>query len=156
MRPVGAAKGPSAMLSERIFPVPEMDPAATVSQDWLARFAEAKALASEWQKLESYLISERNWFKLTLRQRKAVPEAAELEAIDSRIKELAEVQRELLLVLPSLAAQTPLGLASKLAVAAASVPRDENEAAHRLIESILQDLLWLTGNGPEQPCEMPT
>lgn len=149
MCPVGAAKGPFAMLSERIYSVPGMDPAATVSQDWLARFAEAKALASEWQKLEAYLITERNWFKLTLRQRKAVPEAAELEAIDSQIKELAEVQRELLLILPSLVAQTPLGLASKLAVAAASVPLDENEEAHRLIESILHDLLLFTGNGPE-------
>lgn len=116
------------------------DPAIAACETWLARQRERQSLSRRWQKLETRLVRERDWFNLTRRQRAALPEAAELDVIDDRLDVLAAQNEELLAILPGIAAITAQGLALKLAVAVAHVPPEENKDAHDLIASILRDL----------------
>lgn len=120
-----------------------MDPAVDVCRAWLAREEEHEALIRRWQKLESYLIHARSWLKLSEQECTAIPEVAELDAIDKRLDALYATRQELLTALPEVPASTPQGLALKLAVAAIIVMPDENEQAHHLIKSALQDLQTL-------------
>ena len=93
--------------------------------------------------LENYLIHERNWLKLSEQECAAIPEVAELDSIDQRLDTLHEKRQELLNSLPKLSSTTPQSLALKLAVAAIIVMPDENDQAHNLITSALNDLQTL-------------
>ena len=117
-----------------------MDPSVDVCRAWLAREEEHEALIRRWQKLENYLIHERSWLKLSEHECAAIPEVAELDAIDQRLDTLHGKRQELLTTLPSVPSTTQQGLALKLAIAAIIVMPDENEKAHNLITSALQDL----------------
>jgi len=121
----------------------QTDPAVDVCRAWLAHEEEHEALIRRWQKLENYLIHERRWLKLSEQECAAIPEVAELDAIDERLDALHEKRQELLNSLPKVYSTTPQGLALKLAVAAIIVMPDENEEAHNLITSALQDLQTL-------------
>jgi hypothetical protein len=118
----------------------EADPSITACETWLARRAEYEALTSRWQSLEDHLFRVHNWHRLSTPERAAIPEAAELAAINNRLDELQALNGDLIATLPAIPATTTQGLASKLAVAAACVPRDENEEAHDLIQGVLRDL----------------
>ncbi len=124
-------------------PTPERpgdDPAIDACETWLNQRAEHDRLTMRWQDLETYLIREHDYFRLSGPMREDIPEAAEFEAADHRLAVLQTLNQDLLDVLPAISATTPHGLASKLAVAAACVRPDENEVAHALIQSILHDL----------------
>ena len=120
-----------------------MDPSVDVCRAWIAREEEHEALIRRWQKLENYLIHERNWLKLSEHECAALPEVAELDAIDQHLDTLHGKRQELLTALPNVPATTPQGLALKLTVAAIIVMPDENEKAHNLITSALHDLQTL-------------
>ena len=120
-----------------------MDPSIDVCRAWLAHEEEHEALVKRWQKLENYLIHERSWLKLSEQECAVIPEVAELDAIDQRLDALHEKRQELLTSLPKVSSTTPQGLALKLVVAAIIVMPDENEQAHNLITSALQDLQTL-------------
>jgi len=115
------------------------DESVIACENWLALHAEHQRLARRWSRLEAQLAQTHNFLILSRSQRRQLPEAAELYAIDDRLEELHEQERTLLALLPTLAATTPLGLAGKLAVAAIEVCPEENEEAHHLIASILRD-----------------
>jgi len=117
-----------------------MDPSVDFCRAWLAREEEHEALIRRWQKLENYLINDRGWLELSELECGALPEVAELDAIDQRLDALHEKRQELLTSLPKVSSTTPQGLALKLAVAAIIVMPDENEHAHNLITSALHDL----------------
>jgi hypothetical protein len=118
----------------------EADPSITACETWLARRAEYEALTSRWQSLEDHLFRVHSWHRLSTPERAAIPEAAELAALDDRLDKLRALNGGLIATLPAIAATTARGLASKLDIAAACVPRDENEEAHDLIRSVLRDL----------------
>lgn len=153
-RPTGAAladsrlRGPSrrqlvtGAAALPLLPVMQtaIDPAIAACETWLARREEHESLTRRWQRLETRLIREHNWFTLSRRERAALPEAAELDAIDDRLDDLHALNQDVLAALPAIAATTTQGLASKLAVAVAYVRPDENEEAHDLIRSVLRDL----------------
>ena len=121
----------------------QTDPAVDVCRAWLAREEEHEALIRRWQNFENYLIHERSWLELSEQECAAIPEVAELDAIDERLDALHVKRQELLTALPKVSATTPQGLALKLAVAAIIVMPDENEQAHNLITSALHDLQTL-------------
>ena len=116
-----------------------MDPSVDVCRAWLAREEEHEALIRRWQKLENYLIHDRDWLELSEHECAALPEVAELDAIDQRLDALHEKRQELLASLPKVSSTTPQGLALKLVVAAIIVMPDENEHAHNLIVGVLRD-----------------
>jgi hypothetical protein len=121
-----------------------VDPAHAACADWLARDVERVSLIARWQALETVLAREHDWHRLTLRQRKRLPQAAELDAIDDRLDVLSEESRQLLAALPTLRAITISGIAAKLKVATIEVRPEENEEAHKLIASIARDFSALS------------
>ena len=116
---------------------------APVCESWLALDAEHRLLIDRWQKLESELVTRNNWFGLTPREREALPEAAQLEAIEKQLDEISVKRQELLRHVPSEACASASDLKLKLAVVLACVPEDENENAHGIIKSALRDLAGL-------------
>jgi len=116
------------------------DNAVSACAEWLARLDEQEKLARRWQKLESCLIRERQWFHLSERDQALLPEAAELDAFNCQLDELYALNQKLLTALPTIVATTTSGLACKLSVALALVHPDENKETHSLIRSILRDI----------------
>ena len=124
------------------------DQAVIACENWLALRAAHERLARRWSRLEAKLEREHNYLSLSRRQQRALPQARELDDIDDQLEELHEQQQTLLAILPTLAANSALGLAAKLAVAAVEVCPEENEEVHHLIASILRDLKAMTPPGP--------
>ncbi|RYZ14630.1 MAG: hypothetical protein EON61_02955 [Alphaproteobacteria bacterium] len=120
-----------------------VDPALQACNAWQAFHAECDGLIKRWQTLESYLIRQHNWRRLSRRQRAAIPEAFVLDAIDDRLDDIHDQQQQLLASLPLIYATTPRGIAAKLAVVASVVHREENAEAHELIVSVLADFRTL-------------
>ncbi|MBI1360275.1 MAG: hypothetical protein GC155_08330 [Alphaproteobacteria bacterium] len=116
-----------------------IDPSEPPCAEWLARHAERIRLIARWQALETHLVRKHAWHNLTLGQRRLLPQAEELDAIDDELDVLHEANAGLLASLPAVPAVTVPGLAAKLNVAAIEVRREENEAAHNLIVSIVGD-----------------
>lgn len=120
------------------------DPAIGACRAWQANQTEYENLTKRWQALETYLFRNHNWPKLSRRQRAAIPEAAELDAIDDRRDELSHHEQQLLMAVLRTSATTPRGLAAKLTVAASIVRPFENAEGHGLITSVLRDYWSMT------------
>jgi hypothetical protein len=121
------------------------DPAIQACRAWQACQAEYEDLIKRWQTLEAYLIHNHDWCRLSRRQRAAMPEAFELDAIDDLRDMVFDHKQQLLMALPHISATTPRGLAAKLAVAASVIHRHENAEGHELISSVLRDLRNMAG-----------
>lgn len=119
------------------------DHSVQVFETWLALNAEHSLLINQWQALESHLVKQKNWFNISSSQRKALPEAAQLQTIENRLGAVAMKRQELLRLLPLAACSSAPGLKLKLATALACVPEDENEDAHNIIKSAIIDLVTL-------------
>lgn len=116
------------------------DQTARTCEQWLTTNAEAERLQGRWAKIEDHLVTQHRWYRLTERQRCALPAAQELFDIDERLEILHAERDALLHRLPSLQATSRSGLAAKLAVAAVALSPEDHEDAHNLIASILRDL----------------
>jgi hypothetical protein len=116
------------------------DHASEICSEWLAQHAEHETLTRRWQELESHLIREHDWFRLSELERNVLPQAAELEAMEDRLRSLFESKMQLLSELLRNAATTAESITLKLMVATASVLPDENLEAHNLLRSILDDM----------------
>lgn len=86
--------------------------------EWVALDQEIDRLALAWSNLEVQAIDQYNWFGLTLAQRRRVPMAAQMDAIDARLDVLFEVRKAGLKALRPLKPTNLHELASKLVVAA--------------------------------------
>ncbi len=119
------------------------NPSVPVCETWLALDAEHRLLIERWQKLEGKLVARDNWFSLPSQEREALPEAAQLQAIENQLDDISVKRQELLRHVPSEACASASDLHLKLAVVLALVPEDENEEAHGIVKSALRDLARL-------------
>ncbi len=116
----------------------EGDPAVGVCKRWLASDVEHEALTRRWQDLEHRLFQ--SYSPPYSDQRlKGVPEFVEMNAIDRRLDDLSESKADLFTAVLSTRATTLSGLLLKLTVAEATIQPDQDEAAHKLIQSTLND-----------------
>lgn len=122
------------------------DTAIDACHAWQIYHAEQEELIKRWQALEAHLIRHHDWCRLSKRQRAAMPEATELDAIDDRLDEIHDQKQTLLAALRRSNATTPCGLAAKLTIAASIIHRQENPDVHDLMTSLLLDLQNLSGN----------
>jgi hypothetical protein len=116
------------------------DRASEVCAEWLARHAEESKLAERWWKLESFLIREHKLFQLDDQTRAEFIEAAPLNLISDRLDELSSLNKKLICRVAKSRATTTQGLASKVLVALALVPSDQDKDLHMLLQSILCDV----------------
>lgn len=85
--------------------------------EWLALDAEINRLSLRWSDLETVLVKEKEWHKMTPDQRVTLSPTEEMHAIDEQLEGLFEQHRQGLDVLPTLVARDMRGVACKLQVA---------------------------------------
>jgi hypothetical protein len=96
--------------------------------DWIALDHEIDRLALRWSKLETLMVRQHGWFALNPFERRALPEAAEMFAIDDRLEALSRQRERLLKPLAQLPAVTVNAVASKLVIAARLLQHEEAPA----------------------------
>jgi hypothetical protein len=121
------------------------DPALVLARRWSALEAEQRRLTREWQALETWLFQHRAWPELTDAERKAVPEAARMWAIEHR---LAQIDRDYGGLLPQLkraAASTRAGTLAKVDVLLEFLDEVDQPDARALLLGCRRDLrrLWI-------------
>jgi hypothetical protein len=132
----------AAAVQGRLSPVDADDTWANC-REWLNVEAEIRELSLRWSDLEVWLADNFNWLKLSDEQCAAIPEAKELDVINGRIDALWARRDELSEILSKTTATDGRSIAGKLAVAAGSVPPDEDEETHLIITGALRELYGL-------------
>lgn len=140
---VGAASaGPLAPSLERLA---AFNQSAMLCKVWLAIEAERYRLTRRWVKLESQMIKNHEWFNLTDGEQLALPEAAEMHAIDVRLTTLQKDREEILPQLPALVSGDKQALLLKFGVVEMLLLPDEAPEANAILKSALRDLAVLWG-----------
>lgn len=121
------------------------DPAVTVCTRWLAIDAEQRRLQLEWGTLEGWLMTKRNWYKLTPEQRAEIPEGARLAEIDARLDVLEIEGHVLLKAMRPKPAKSFEAVIANLSVAARLIFVEDHPEAHGLITRAARDLAALSG-----------
>jgi len=121
------------------------DPSVAICHRWLAIDAEQRRLQLEWGALEGWLITKREWFKLTPDQRTAIPEGARLAEIDARLDELEVEGQALLKAMRPKPAKSIEAVVANLSVAARLIFVEDHPEAHGLITQAVRDLAAFSG-----------
>lgn len=121
------------------------DPAVSVCTRWLAIDAEQRRLQLEWGTLEGWLMTKRNWYKLTPEQRTEIPEGARLGEIDARLDVLEVEGHALLQAMRPKPAKSFEAVIANLSVAARLIFVEDHPEAHGLITRAARDLAALSG-----------
>lgn len=119
---------------------PKADDTWATCREWLNVEAEIRELSLRWSDLEVWLADNFNWLKLSDEQCAAIPEGKELDVINERIDTLWARRDQLSEILSKTSATDARSIAGKLAVAAGSVPPDEDEETHLIITGALREL----------------
>ncbi len=87
------------------------------SEAWMALDSEIDRLCLRWSDLETILVRERRWERMTPDERVALSPTQEMDAIDAQLKPLFEHREEWLEALPAVPARDLQGVIAKLEVA---------------------------------------
>jgi len=120
-------------------------PSIEVCRQWLAIDAEQRRLQLEWGTLEGWLITHRNWYKLTPAQQAEIPEGARLSEIDARLDVLEVEGHALLKAMRPKPAKSVEAVIANLSVAARLIFVEDHPEAHGLITRAVRDLAALCG-----------
>lgn len=121
------------------------DPSVAICARWLAVDAEQQRLQLEWGALEGWLMTKRNWYKLSSEEQAAIPEGARLAEIDARLDVLEGEGRVLLKAMRPKPAKSVEAVAANLSVAARLIFAEDHPEAHGLITRAVRDLAVLSG-----------
>lgn len=147
------AGSPAVVLGGSQAPAPAVPPrtgdAYTVRpfRRWLELNRRIERLQARWSKLETWLIHEHGWFRLSPAEQAALPAARELKDIDGMLDVLCEQRAALLQVLPPDGARTVEAVIAKLEVVEVLIGPDDDRSAHTLIAGARQDLIAISGAG---------
>jgi len=93
------------------------DQAIARCDEWLALDAEIDRLGLRWSDLETILVREKRWERMTPEERVALSPTQEMDAIDKRLQPLFEQREAWLEALPAVRADDMYGVVAKLEVA---------------------------------------
>ena len=127
--PVAAGAGVTAPANE----------AVTRCAEWRALDAEIDRLGLRWSDLETILVRERRWERMTPDEHVALPPTQEMAAIDAQLKPLFEQREAWLDVLPAVRARDMHGVAAKLEVAL-QVMRHQQGDGYDLFKATMDEL----------------
>ncbi len=122
-----------------------VDPAVARCARWLAIDTEQRRLQLEWGALEGWLITNRNWFKLTPAKQAEIPEGARLAEIDARLDVLEVEGHALLKAMRPTPAKSVEAVIANLSVAARLIFAEDHPEAHGLIARAVRDLATFAG-----------
>jgi len=125
----------------------DTDPSVAICHRWLAIDAEQRRLQLEWGTLEGWLITKRNWYRLSPDQRAAIPEGARLAEIDARLDMLEVEGHALLKAMRPKPAKSIKAVVANLAVAARLIFVEDHPEAHGLITRAVRDLAAFSSGG---------
>jgi len=125
----------------------DTDPSVAICHRWLAIDAEQRRLQLEWGTLEGWLITKRNWYRLSPDQRAAIPEGARLAEIDARLDMLEVEGHALLKAMRPKPAKSIKAVVANLAVAARLIFVEDHPGAHGLITRAVRDLAAFSSGG---------
>lgn len=123
----------------------DVDPALARCAQWLAVDAEQRRLQLEWGALEGWLITNRNWYKLTPAKQTEIPVGARLAEIDARLDVLEVEGHTLLKAMRPTPAKSVEALIANLSVAARLIFVEDHPEAHGLITRAVRDLATFAG-----------
>lgn len=93
------------------------DPAVARCAEWLALDAEIDRLGLRWSDLETILVRQKRWERMTPEERGELLPSEEMDAIDKQLEPLFEQREVWLETLPAVRASDMHGVAAKLEVA---------------------------------------
>jgi len=125
----------------------DTDPSVAICHRWLAIDAEQRRLQLEWGTLEGWLMTKRNWYRLSPDQQAAIPEGARLAEIDARLDVLEVEGHALLKAMRPKPAKSIEAVGANLAVAARLIFVEDHPEAHGLITRAVRDLAAFSSGG---------
>ncbi|UAL11691.1 hypothetical protein [Caulobacter segnis] len=93
------------------------DPAVARCAEWMALDAEIDRLGLRWSDLETILVRQRRWERMTPEERGELLPSEEMDAIDAQLKPLFDQREVWLEALPKVRAHDMYGVVAKLEVA---------------------------------------
>ena len=138
---IGVAASP--LLAGAAFSSP-VDRTITVCEIWRAKNAEIDQLQQQWGEIEAWLGRHHSWYDLSEEERRLLPGAKALQAIDARMDRLTDQRDRLGASLASLPATNLTAIAAKLSVAAAQIGPEDHPQAHQLVVAATQEIAALT------------
>lgn len=93
------------------------DPAVARCAEWMALDAEIDRLGLRWSDLETILVRQKRWERMTPEERGELLPSEEMDAIDRQLEPLFEQRETWLEALPAVRATDMHGVAAKLEVA---------------------------------------
>ncbi|WP_293382127.1 helicase [Phenylobacterium sp. SCN 70-31] len=145
----GAAKPGEAASTPSIgAPVPS-DEGTRRCANWLALNAKIERLQSRWARLESWLVKNHAWCKLSPAEQQALPWAKELRDIDGCLDLLFEQREALLQSIPATGSISLDSVVARLAVVERLIWREEHPEVYALVTGARRDLIALSrGQAP--------
>jgi len=123
------------------------DRSVAICHRWLIIDAEQRRLQLEWGTLEGWLMTKRNWYRLSPDQRAAIPEGDRLAEIDARLEVLEVEGHALLKAMRPAPAKSIDAVVANLSVAARLIFVEDHPEAHGLITRAVRDLAAFSSGG---------
>lgn len=136
---IGAASAAPVAASASLGVAAPANPVVTRCAEWLALDAQINRLLSRWSDLETILVQQRRWERMTPEERVAMTPTEEMNAIDEELKPLFDRQRDWLDALPKLRAHELKGAVAKLEVALQVMIHQQGDG-YDLFKSAMEDL----------------
>jgi len=120
------------------------DPAQLIGEQWCALETEQRRLIIVWQKVETWLFRHCDWPKISEEERAAVPEAAQLDAINDQLADIDKAYDRLLPKLTGTPATSRAGVLAKLDALLWFLDVDDHPDARVLLQGCRADIqrLW--------------
>jgi hypothetical protein len=117
-----------------------VDPVLVLTEHYGDLDRRKDVLLRRWGRIEARLARRFDWFKLSEAERRALPQAQELHAIDAEIERIGKESVYVLRRLRAVPARTLEGAIAKLGVVADMIEPDDYPSAHRVLLGAIADL----------------
>lgn len=118
---------------------PLADPALARCAEWLALDAEIDRLGLRWSDLETILVRQKRWERMTPEERGELLPSEEMDAIDAQLKPLFEQRETWLETLPAVRATDMRGVVAKLEVALRVMVHQQGDG-YDLFQATMEEL----------------
>lgn len=115
------------------------DAAVARCAEWLALDAEIDRLGLRWSDLETILVRQKRWERMTPEERGELPPSEEMDAIDKLLEPLFEQREAWLEALPAERARDMHGVVAKLEVALRVMVRQQGDG-YELFKATMDEL----------------
>jgi hypothetical protein len=128
------------LVDGKFTPAAAADPVLVLCAHYAELARRQEGLIRQWGDREAWLGDNRDWFKLSKAEQRALPEAQLLYAIDAEYERTVRAGVRIVRRLRSVSALTADGAAAKLSVVAEIIDPEDYPGAHRILLSTIEDL----------------